>query len=286
MARQNPFGEHLENPAKLFLEWSSINNCFSYYDKEKQEDVLVELPFTFIVLDSLHTLKGFNEKEGIGYFSNEIRDIKKQVFKVKSKNGVEWEGKYADFSDSFKAKGGKYGQSIYIAIKDENKNLVIANLFVSGAALAGGKQKISKNEEKVIGGWMDFVSKNSKAIATKAVHVDSTVECVKGANKYNVPVYSIKEITPETDDEAGILQQEVKEYIEAYFIKNGTNNSNEEAVVAAQVEETIKNTFGATTSELTATEETFLVKPEAQDGGPLSEMGELPENDEIQDLPF
>jgi hypothetical protein len=285
MARQNPFGERLENPAKLFLEWSSVNNCFSYYDKATKENILVELPFTFIVLDSLHTLKGFNEKAGIGYYSNEVRDTKKESFKVRSKNGTEWEGKYADFSDAFKANGGKYGQSVYVAIKDDNKQLVIANIFISGSALSGGKQKISKTEEKEIGGWIEFVKHNSSAIAAKAVSVKSTIECTKGATKYNVPVYSIQDISKETDDEAGVLQQEVKEYLTAYFLKNASEVS--ESVVAAQVEESLKKTFGATTAELTATEQTFLVKPEVEDKVELPEMGELPDNDNNpDDLPF
>jgi hypothetical protein len=79
MARQNPDGERLSNPATLFLEWSGKHSCFLFYDKEKEEKVQVKLPFTFIVLDSLHTLKGFNEKEEIGYFSNEIKDFKNPI---------------------------------------------------------------------------------------------------------------------------------------------------------------------------------------------------------------
>lgn len=283
MARQNPDGERLSNPATLFLEWSGKHSCFLYYDKEKEEKVQVKLPFTFIVLDSLHTLKGFNEKEEIGYYSNELKDFKTQTFKVKSKNGVEWEGLYDSFKDAYKAKGGKYGNSVYVAIKNEEGKLVIANIFMSGSALAGGKKKEGKTVTE-IGGWMDFVGKHQKELYTKAVNISSIEQCTKGDNTYFVPVFKLVEVSPQTDDEAGVLQAEVLSYIKQYLA--ATQGEIQEEQVAQAVETAHANVFGAAagSTALTEAEQLFLVKPEIPDIN-ISEIGDLP-TDGSDDLPF
>ncbi len=273
MARQNPDGERLSNPAQLFLEWSGKHSCFFYYDKEKEEKVQVKLPFTFIVLDTLHTLKGFNEKEEIGYYSNEIKDFKTQQFKVKSKNGVEWEGLYDSFKDAYKAKGGKYGQSVYIAIKNEEGKLIIANIFMSGSALAGGKRKEGKTITE-IGGWMDFVGKYQKELYSKAVSVSTAEQCTKGDNTYYVPVFKLVEVSKETDDEAGVLQGEVVEYIKEYLLNTQ---------LAQAVNEAHAKAFGGTPTELTETEKAFLTKPNLDDIGPLPTDGQV---DDVDDFPF
>ena len=39
--------EESKNPATQFLEWKSNDKCFSFYDKEKGENVKVQLPFHF-----------------------------------------------------------------------------------------------------------------------------------------------------------------------------------------------------------------------------------------------
>jgi hypothetical protein len=287
MARQNPDGEKLSNPAELFLEWSGKHSCFLYWDKEKKERVKVKLPFTFIVLDSLHTLKGFNEKEEIGYFSNEIKNFKTQTFKVKSKNGVEWEGLYDSFKDAYKAKGGKYGHSVYVAIKDSEGKLMIANIFMSGSALAGGKKKEGKTVTE-IGGWMDFVDKHQKDLYTKAVTISSAEQCTKGDNTYFVPIFKLVTVTEETDNEAGVLQEQVVSYIKEYLAK-AQGNPAEEQELAKMVESAHVEAFGGTPSELTNKEEQiFGGAKEVIDAGPLGEMGELPSSvdDDSFDLPF
>jgi hypothetical protein len=133
--------------------------------------------------------------------------LKTQSFKVKSKNGVEWEGLYDTFKDAYKAKGGKYGSSVYVAIKNSEGKLVIANIFMSGSALAGGKKKEGKTVTE-IGGWMDFVGKYQKELYTKAVSITAAEQCTKGDNTYFVPVFKLMDVSPQTDDEAGVLQAE------------------------------------------------------------------------------
>lgn len=63
------------NPARKFLEWKSDDKCFSYYDKEKKENVKVELPLTFVILEHYHTVKGWNDKSESGIYANEVFGI-------------------------------------------------------------------------------------------------------------------------------------------------------------------------------------------------------------------
>ena len=49
-----------KNPAKKFLSWKSEEKCFAYYDKDKKENILVPLPFKFVILEHYHTVKGWN----------------------------------------------------------------------------------------------------------------------------------------------------------------------------------------------------------------------------------
>jgi hypothetical protein len=285
MARTNPNQEILENPAELFIEWSGSKGLFQYYDKEKSETVELKLPFTFIPLDSLHTLKGFSEKDESGLWSNEVKDIKNQVFKVKSKNGVEFEGVYNTFSEAFKNKGGKYGHSLYVAIKDSEGKLFIANIFMGGSALSGGSYKDKDKKEIIVNGWMDFIKGHK--IYEGAIQVKDSTQCVKGATKYQVPNFTQIPVAPATDDEAGILQTQVFEYVKTYLTKT-QGSAAEEKELAKMVESAHAEAFGGTPAELTNKEEQiFGGAKEVIDAGPLGEMGDLPDFEgPSQDLPF
>ena len=52
--RRGAFSQPQSNPATKFFDWKSNDKCFSYYDKEKQENVLVPLPFKFLNLPRSH----------------------------------------------------------------------------------------------------------------------------------------------------------------------------------------------------------------------------------------
>ena len=64
MSRSN--NVELKNPATRFFEWKGETGGFRYYDKEidnedgtKGARVQVSLPFYFLVLDTLATVKGY-----------------------------------------------------------------------------------------------------------------------------------------------------------------------------------------------------------------------------------
>ena len=130
--------QDLKNPARLFLQWDGKNGGFTHFDKtkgEKGEKVRVELPLKFLVLDTLSTIKGYNAKEKVGFWSNEIRDISKDILVVRTKSGVSAKGTYTEVSSHKNCKGIKFCQSVYIATKIED-NSIIANIQMMGAALS------------------------------------------------------------------------------------------------------------------------------------------------------
>ena len=200
MSRSNP-NENLVNPAKFFYEWDGGDGGFKYFDKslgEKGEKVKQELPFTFIPLDVLVTIKGFNESEQKGYWSNEIRqfDIKTGILTVRSKAGVEMIGTYEQVKAKLGTKGADYCQSVYCATKGADGKLVLNNIQIKGAAL---------------GAWIEFVKKNN--INEVAVAVKDMVKKKKGRVDYVEPVFSAVKIKEETNQEAIELDKLLQEYL-------------------------------------------------------------------------
>ncbi len=71
MSRSNPT-ELAPNPATKFFDWNGAEGFFYYFDKnkgDKGEKVAISLPFTFLVLDCLSTIKGFSDADQKGFYS-------------------------------------------------------------------------------------------------------------------------------------------------------------------------------------------------------------------------
>jgi hypothetical protein len=238
MSRSN--NTEIQNPSTKWIQWSGSKGILEVYNKETKANEELPMPFTFILLDELHTIKGFNEASEKGIYSNEVKDLKKQPLNVRiGKETIEL-GLYENIKDVVKVKGGKYSKSCYIAYFDENKELKIGNIMMTGSSLAGGKYKDEKKNEVEIGGWMDFVSKNKNEVYKKAVVV--TLEeriCVKGANKYRVPKFALKEVSEQTNAKAESLDKELQEYLKAYFANQNVSvaEHQSESIVKTEVQE-------------------------------------------------
>lgn len=201
--------EQLQNPASKFLKWSSDDKTFTFYEKfdtpnekgEKGRNVQMKLPFTFLVLDILTTIKGYNDVDESGYYSNEIKDITNDILIVRTKKGIAAKGTYkqvmAELRDT------KFCASVYAAIKTK-QGLEMINLQLYGSAVSS---------------WFDFVKDNKKRIYKDAIVVKTCVEKTKGKTVYYEPVFSLTAVTPETDAEAKELCKELLEYQKAYFKK-------------------------------------------------------------------
>lgn len=201
------------NPAVRFFEWSGSEGCIKYFDKskgEKGENILIRIsdktPFRFIVLDRLSCVGGFNKKRG-GIFSNEVRDVRSDRLLVRFFDQKETiaEGLWQNIKDKVTLAQGKFCTSIYIAFKDADGKLKIGNLKVIGCSLTP---------------WFDFEKKHGKEIWEKGVCIKEIAEGKEGGISYKAPVFSITEISKESDDAAGVLQNEVKEYLKTYLANN------------------------------------------------------------------
>jgi hypothetical protein len=200
--RAKAFSQPLSNPAKRFLEWKSNDKCFSYYDKEKSENVKVELPFKFLVLDQLHTVSGWNDATSSGIYSNEVKFISKQVMTVKPFKGNEIaKGLYADIKEKVKNAGGHYVKSIYIMLEDGT----LANIQLKGSAVQQ---------------WGEFTNKSLSRLPEEWVVVDKAVEGKKGAVKFTTPGFKFDgSLNDAQAAQADAVFDELETYLKAYLIK-------------------------------------------------------------------
>ena len=200
--RRSAFATPQSNPSTKFLDWKSNDKCFEYYDKEKQEKVSVALPFKFLVLEELHTIKGWNDASSSGIFSNEVKFISKEIMTVKPFKGNEIaKGLYKDIKEKIVSAGGHYVKSIYIMLEDGS----LANLQLKGSAV----QK-----------WGEFTQKTRNRLPDEWVQVSKAIEGKKGAVKFFTPDFSFERSITEVEamqaDEAfNILET----YLKAYLVK-------------------------------------------------------------------
>jgi len=200
--RRKAFEVPMSNPATKFIDWKSNEKCFSYYDKEEAKNVLIPLPFTFLVLDELHTIKGWNDATSSSIYSNEVKFISKEVMTVKPFKGNEIaKGIYKDIKEKIVAAGGHYTKSIYIMLEDGT----LANIQLKGSAV----QK-----------WGDFSQKTKNRFADEWVTVANVEEGKKGAVKFTTPLFSFqKSLTADESNLADTAFNTLETYLKAYLVK-------------------------------------------------------------------
>jgi hypothetical protein len=193
----------LTNPSKKFIEWSSDNACFTYFDKdrgEKGEKVLLPLPVFFIVLDELSTISGFCEKHGTNIFANEVRSTAKEPLLVRTfKGGERLQGLYNDIKSEAKELGGKYTKSVYaMLLTGKGQEPELVNIKLRGAACSA---------------WIEKKINTGKAV----ICVKEVSNEKKGKTEYTVPVFSYAPLTQELTDTATAMDHALQEYLKEYF---------------------------------------------------------------------
>lgn len=207
MSRVNPTGESA-HPCGMWLEWKGGEGCLSYWDKnrgEKGERVAVDVvakPFVCIPLARTNTVRGYSKATQQGIRANEVTDLKTQKLSVKfAKSGdLIAEGLWSEIRDTVcsKRNGGGFAINLYMAYKDEDGRLKIGCFQIGGCAL---------------GAWIDFEKTAGKAIWQKAVIIGRGNKDTTGSVDFYPPVFALKEISKETDDEAGRLQAEIRAHL-------------------------------------------------------------------------
>lgn len=199
MSLSNPTAKNL---ATRFMRWrggEEGGGQVTYYDKEAAEEITVPLPFSFIVLDELSTVTGFNDSQQQGYWSNEVRDSNGTLV-ARTKQGIQGRGTWQQLKE-LGLKGLKFAQSVYIAFKDETGELQIGNIKMAGAAMSA---------------WIDF--KKQFDISQCAVFItDEPKAAKKGSNRYFVPVFEGQNMSDSTKTEAVKLDEDLQRYLNAYM---------------------------------------------------------------------
>jgi hypothetical protein len=201
MSRLDRPTQKSSNPATKFLQWKSNEKTFAYYDKSKEENVMVELPLKLIFLEHYHTVKGWNDKTESGIYSNEVYAIGLEELIVKSfKGGEIASGFYKEIKPKVKDAGGVYHRSIYCM--DENGDIV--NLSIKGSAVSS---------------YSEFYNDNRNHIENDSWFVVSGAkDGKKGSVKFSTPVFEIGDRT--TKKEEALISKAVErlqEYMTQYI---------------------------------------------------------------------
>lgn len=212
MSRSN--NTEISNPSTRWFEWAGGDGKVKYYDRETKENVYVDLPFTFLVLDVLSTVTGFSDERESGIFSNEVRDIRTDIFVVRTKQGELIKGTW----EKVKATTGtRYTQSAYIAYKD-GQELKLGNIKFAGSG---------------VGPWIDF--RKSNDIYKGAISITGAEPKKKGKTDYFEPVFAAKPVAEETDEQAKELDVILQEYLKAYFSRDSSqDNGHDEPAFSGQ----------------------------------------------------
>jgi hypothetical protein len=166
MSRSQPT-DNSPNPSSRWHEWNGEVGNVRYYDKEAKANVDVPLPFSFILLDQLSSVGGWNDASGSSIYSNEVRDTRTDIMVVKSfKGGIIDTGLYKDIKEhvTSKAVGGQFVANLYIAFK-RGQELALGALRLKGAAL---------------GAWMEWSKAHRADLYSGALVIDGFDEGKKG----------------------------------------------------------------------------------------------------------
>lgn len=204
MSRSNP-QQNQPHPCTRWHEWNGEHGTVRWYNKETKENVQVPLPFTFMVLDRLATVKGWHDASDSGIYANEVRDTTREPLVVKAfKGGQLAQGFYREIKDRVGNMGGYYVANIYLAYKELDV-LHIGSIQFKGSALRA---------------WMDFEKENRSEIWEQAVQIIGSVEGKKGKVVFKTPVFKIAKLSKESDEAAKKLDVTLQTYLDEYLKRN------------------------------------------------------------------
>lgn len=210
MSRSNPT---VTTPARKFFKWRGSTGDLVWYDREREEEIEVKRPFSFVVLDQLTTIKGYNNELKTGIWSNEIRNLRDEPLYVKMKNSLLASGLYDAIKNDVKAKGGKYARSVYIAYQEPSQDSfewVIGNINLTGAAL---------------GEWFEFTRGVNVESAGIGVTLKGKKEETNGATKFFIPTFEVTRSFAEQEDVFVELDTELQDYLKSYLAQRPDNDA-------------------------------------------------------------
>jgi hypothetical protein len=198
MSLSNPV---IKNPAVKFIEFKGETGIFQYYDKENEKNSFIPLPLFFIVLDELHTVRGYNQRLKAGITSNEVRNIKTDIMSIKVfKSDIKIVGIWDQIKDEVGRNQGHYSKSVYAALIKSRTEIELVNFQMHGASRAP---------------WFDFKGDKEKF----GVSVYETVDDNTGNVSFKRPVFKSVKINQDVFEKAIALDIQLQSYLKQYLSK-------------------------------------------------------------------
>ncbi|AID58912.1 hypothetical protein PBI_GAIA_93 [Mycobacterium phage Gaia] len=184
------------SPVKKHFRFKGQTGEIAYYDKDAKQEVKVETPFRFTVLDVTSSIRGWDDNSQSGVWANEVRDLRSDILRVRSKGGLIAEGLYATIKERVRGRGGKFANIAYIAYKDGDE-LAIGTVTFVGSSLSA---------------WIEFT--NGRRIdSDPGVVIKGFAEQKKGATTYYSPLFERMDVSGETLQRASDLDVELQAYL-------------------------------------------------------------------------
>lgn len=215
--------EVAENPAKKLLKWKSSEGTFQYWDKNLEQNVSIDLPFKFAILEEKYvSFNGFDEDSNTSIWSNEVKDANDMVI-VKAGDSVLGEFKKSEWKnvkDNPTFKSANYTQILYAAA-NFGSGWEICRIMLNKSALTGGILKDKKTGVVFPGqetdGWINFINNLSKSNGRQALYdnfiiVNGSKSKKNGAVNFTVPEFDFEKMSQEENEEFNNLAVKVDDY--------------------------------------------------------------------------
>lgn len=205
------------NPSTKWLQWKSTQKRLCYFDKELKEDVFIDGPIKFVLLNQYSTIKGWSDPIGAPIWSNEVFAVGQEPVTVmitepKDFTGAKKdlfvaEGLWNKIKPEALVKGAVYYKSIYVMLEDGS----IANISIKASA-NGEWSKFCKE----FGGGFDNPNFDDKWL-----EITGPDNRKKGSINYSVPVFALgKKLTASQDKMANEASEILSQYMHKYLSRN------------------------------------------------------------------
>jgi hypothetical protein len=227
-----------ENPVSKWYQWKTqydkndnpIGGTLMSYDKETEQNVAVELPFSVAMInDSGVCFKGYNEGLKEGVWSNEGME-KNHLIVLKNKSQGELMrfklGDYQKVKDEVNGHGAKYTKVLYCAVKNEKTGeFELIGITLSGAGLTGGVDQDNFDVSEKMHGYFNATKSIGKMkLFTHYLTFKEGAIKKKGKSKFFVPVFEQgQEVTEKENKQLIELNDVLDEYHKHYY--SNTENS-------------------------------------------------------------
>jgi hypothetical protein len=207
-----------ENPATKFIQWKNKKEekvkegtktvlktvretGWYYYDKASEENIQLQFPITFIWLESMAGVTGYDEKKETGIWSNEVRNSKKDKFVVKAGNETIAEGNWDTVKEET-AGLAKFANIVYGLVHNNDGDFEVCRFKMAGSALSS---------------WINFQN-NAKNRSHSIVCTGFEEVSMKTGGTYDAPTFKYVEAPSHLLEEADkVCKEQIDPFFEYYL---------------------------------------------------------------------